>query len=90
MIEVISHRSTSMTHVTVSLPDDLAQQAQAAGLLNESAVVRLLRRALRERSASERLGEIFEKLDAQGEPPMSDEEVAEEIAAARREHPQRN
>lgn len=79
-----------MTRVTVSLPDDLAQQAQAAGLLNESAVTRLLRRALRETSASERLGQIFEKLDAQGEPPMSDEEVAEEIAAARREHAQRN
>ena len=74
-----------MTPVTVSLPDDLAQQAQAAGLLSEGAVARLLRRALREQSASERLGEIFEKLDAQGEPPLSDAEVAEEIAAARRE-----
>jgi hypothetical protein len=79
-----------MTRVTVSLPDDLAQQAQAAGLLNEGAVTRLLRRALREVSASERLGQIVEKLDAQGEPPLSDEEVAEEIAAARREHAQRN
>lgn len=78
-----------MTRVTVSLPDDLAQQAQAAGLLSETAVERLLRRALRERSASDRLGEIFEKLDAQGEPPLSDEEVAEEIAAARRERAKR-
>ncbi len=74
-----------MTHVTVSLPDDLAQQARAAGLLNEVAVERLLRRALREHSAGEHLGEIFQKLDAQGEPPLSDAEVAEEIAAARRE-----
>lgn len=74
-----------MTHVTVSLPDDLAQQARAAGLLNEAAVARLLRRALREHSAAEHLGEIFQKLDAQGEPPLSDAEVTEEIAAARRE-----
>ena len=79
-----------MTRVTMSLPDDLAQQAQAAGLLSESAVARLLRRALREHSASERLGQIFEKLDAQGELPMSADEVAAEIAAARREHAQRN
>ncbi len=78
-----------MTEVTVSLPDDLARQAQAAGLLSERAVERLLRRALREQSASDRLGEIFAKLDAQGEPPMSDEEVAEEIAAARRERRER-
>ena len=74
-----------MTHITVSLPDDLAQQAQAAGLLSEGAVSRLLRRALREHSAGERMGHIFEKLDAQAEPPLSDAEVAEEIAAARRE-----
>jgi hypothetical protein len=33
-----------MTSVTVSLPDDLAQQAQAAGLLTESALEQLLRR----------------------------------------------
>jgi hypothetical protein len=79
-----------MTTVTVSLPDDLAQQAQAAGLLSESAVARLLRRALREQNASERLGEIFAKLDAQGEPPLSDADVAEEIAAARRERAQRS
>lgn len=78
-----------MTRVTVSLPDDLAQQAQAAGLLSERAVEQLLRRALREQSASDRLGEIFAKLDAQGEPPLSDEEVAEEIAAARRERRER-
>lgn len=74
-----------MTHVTVALPDDLAQQARAAGLLSEVAVTRLLRRALREFSASEHLGEIFQKLDAQAEPPLSDAEVAEEVAAARRE-----
>jgi post-segregation antitoxin (ccd killing protein) len=78
-----------MTPVTVSLPDDLAQQAQAAGLLTENALEQLLRRALRQSRASTRLGEIFAKLDALDEPPMSEAEVAQEIAAARAERRQR-
>lgn len=78
-----------MTRVTVSLPDDLARQAQAAGLLDEQAVASLLRRALRERRAGERLGEVLTKLDAADEPPMSEVDVADEIAAARREHARR-
>ena len=78
-----------MTPVTVSLPDDLAQQAQAAGLLTESALEQLLRRALRQSHARARLGEIFAKLDALDEPPMSEAEIAEEIAAARAERRQR-
>jgi Arc/MetJ family transcription regulator len=79
-----------MTTVQIQLPDDLAQQARAAGLLHEGSVAKLLRRALRERSASERSGELFSRLDAQGEPPLSDEEVAAEVAAYRREQPPRN
>jgi post-segregation antitoxin (ccd killing protein) len=78
-----------MTPVTVSLPDDLAQQAQAAGLLTESAVEQMLRRALRQNRASARLGEIFAKLDALDEAPMSEAEIAAEIAAARAERRQR-
>lgn len=78
-----------MTRVTVSLPDDLARQAQAAGLLSEAAVEQLLRRALREQGAGEQLGEIFARLDAQAEPPLSDAEVATEIAAVRAERARR-
>lgn len=78
-----------MTRVTVSLPDDLARQAQDAGLLDEQSVASLLRRALRERAASKRLGEVLTKLDATGEPPLSEAEVADEIMSARREHARR-
>jgi hypothetical protein len=78
-----------MTRVTVSLPDDLARQAQDAGLLDEQAVASLLRRALRERRAGQRLGWLMNKLDATAGPPMTDTEVADEVAAARREHARR-
>ena len=36
-----------MTNITVSLPDELAQQAQTAGLLRPEAIERLLREAMR-------------------------------------------
>lgn len=42
---------SGMTPVTVVLPDDLAKQAQAAGLLAESCMTDLIRRALQEQSA---------------------------------------
>lgn len=78
-----------MTRITVSLPDDLAQQAQAAGLLDERGLATLLRRALREQSASQRLSQLLARFDAQPEPAPSEQEIAEEIAAARREHARR-
>jgi len=78
-----------MTSVTVSLPDDLVQQAQAAGLLDERGLATLLRRALREQSASQRLSQLLAKFDAHPEPAPSEHEIADEIAAARREHARR-
>lgn len=78
-----------MTRLTFFIADELAQQAKAAGLLEEKSVEALLRRALRERAASKRLGEVLAKLDATGEPPLSDTEVADEITSARREHARR-
>jgi hypothetical protein len=74
-----------MTKITVSLPDDLAKAAKDAGLLSERAVEQLLRRALRERNASADLGAIFAKIDAQAEQPLTEQEITEEIAAARAE-----
>lgn len=41
-----------MTSVTIVLPDDLAKQAQAAGLLGEASLAELIRRALQEKSGS--------------------------------------
>jgi hypothetical protein len=41
-----------MTPVPVVLPDDLAKQAQAAGLLAEGSLTELIRRALKEQNSS--------------------------------------
>lgn len=72
-----------MTEVTVTLPDDIAQQARQAGLLRPEALTALLRDAMRQ-GRIERLFATMDKL-AQIEPPLSEDEIAAEIEAARRE-----
>ncbi len=72
-----------MTEVTVTLPDDLAQQARQAGLLRPEALAALLREAMRE-GRVERLFSTMDKLAAL-EPPLTEEEIATEIEAARAE-----
>jgi hypothetical protein len=70
-----------MTTVQINLPDQLAQEAQRAGLLSPSAIERWLREQLKTR----RVEELFEAMDRMAtvnEPAaMSPEEVAEEIRA---------
>lgn len=72
-----------MTEVTVTLPDDLAQQARKAGLLRPEALAALLRDAMRE-GRIERLFSTMDKL-AQLQPPLTENEIAAEIEAARAE-----
>ena len=72
-----------MTEVTVTLPDDLAQQARQAGLLRPEVLATLLRDAMREQRI-ERLFSTMDKL-AQLEPALTEEEIAAEIEAARAE-----
>lgn len=78
----------NMKSVTVILPDDLAKQAQAAGLLAESRLEELLRRALHEQNAGaagttrrrRRLVRHDDRLVVEalpGEAPISDAEVRE-------------
>jgi hypothetical protein len=54
-----------MITVTIRLPDDLAQEAKAAGLLRDEAIESLLREALRQRQ----LDELFTTLASS--PPSS-------------------
>jgi hypothetical protein len=71
-----------MTTVEIKLPDSVAQEAKKAGLLDEPAVEKLFREALRKQS----IGELFAALDeiqAQKLPPMTEEEIQAEIDAAR-------
>ncbi len=72
-----------MTEVTLTLPDDLAQQARQAGLLRPEALAALLRDAMRQ-GRMERLFATMDKL-SQLEPPLSEEKIAAEIEAARAE-----
>ena len=73
-----------MTTVQINLSDQLAQEAQRAGLLSESAIEKLLRAALRSERI-QRMSEAQAHLAAQPLPPMSPEEIQAEIAAYRAE-----
>lgn len=74
-----------MTNVTLSLPDTLAQEARAAGLLTPEAVEATLRERLR---TQQRVGELFtamDKMAALPGAPMTEEEIQAEIEAVRAE-----
>jgi hypothetical protein len=73
-----------MTEVTVTLPDDLASKAKAAGLLSSEGIERALREALR-REAGRKLLEIGREMQTSDIPPMTDEEIQAEVDAVRAE-----
>jgi len=68
--------------LTLALPDALAREAEAAGLLTPDAIARLLEAELRRR----RIDGLFnaaDRLAALDEPPLTDAELNAEIQAAR-------
>jgi Arc/MetJ family transcription regulator len=70
-----------MTTVQITLPDQLAQEAEQAGLLSSESLEELLRRQLKAK-ATEQLFAAMDKMSAEETVPyMSPEEVAEEIKA---------
>ena len=71
-----------MTTLYLNLPDDLAQRAQSEGLLTDAAIGQLLEEAVR-RAAGRRLLEIGQRLQQANIPPVSDEEVVDEVRAVR-------
>ncbi|HEY0463889.1 MAG TPA: type II toxin-antitoxin system CcdA family antitoxin [Polyangiaceae bacterium] len=76
-----------MTNITLSISDDLARQAQSAGLLRSEAIEQLLREAMKKRQV-DRLFATMDKLAAL-EPRLTEEEIDAEIAAARAERARR-
>ncbi len=76
-----------MTNITVSLPDELAQQAQSAGLLRPDAIERLLREAMKKRQVDQ-LFTTMGKLAAL-QPALTEAEIDAEIAAARADRARR-
>ena len=74
-----------MTTVQITLPDQLAQEAQSAGLLSPEFVEKWLREQLKVQRVDQ-LFSAMERMSSVDEPPiMSPEAVAEEIAAMRAE-----
>jgi len=70
--------------IKLSLPDQLASQAEAAGILTSEGIERLVREALK-REAGRRLNAIAKDLRGANFPPMNEEELNAEIAAVRAE-----
>jgi hypothetical protein len=66
----------------LALPDALAQEAEAAGLLTPEAIEMLLREEL-QRQRVDSLFEMADRLAASKMPPLSESEVEAEIQAAR-------
>ncbi len=69
--------------IKLTLPDGLAREAEASGLLAPEALERLLREELRRR----RVNQLFEAADRLSEiktPPLTETEVEAEIQAVRR------
>lgn len=79
-----------MTTVQITLPDQLAQEAQRAGLLSPARLERWLRDQLK----TQRVDDLFVAMDRMvtvDEPTvMSPEEVAQEIATMRAERRAKN
>lgn len=71
-------------NLEIVLPDALAEQARAAGLLEPDAVEAMVRKALLAKRA-EKLAEIRNALAVNPLPPMTSEEIQAEIDAYRSE-----
>jgi post-segregation antitoxin (ccd killing protein) len=70
--------------IKVTLPDELAREAQAAGLLTDEAIERMIKAELKHR-AGEALLESARRISAVEGPVMTPEEIQQEINAVRAE-----
>jgi Arc/MetJ family transcription regulator len=83
--QILGVEELGMTTVQITLPDQLAQEAERAGLLSSESLEEWLRKQLRIRAAEE-LFAAMDRMAAVDDPTfMSPEEVAEEIRAMRAE-----
>jgi hypothetical protein len=70
--------------LTVTLPENVAKEAQAIGLLQPEALERLFRDAIRRRQ-QEQLFSAADRLAALDLPPLTETELNAEIEAARKD-----
>jgi hypothetical protein len=71
------------TELKVTLPDGLAREAEASGLLTPEAIEALLREEIRRRRVN-RLFDAADRLADLDAPPLTEAEVEAEIEAVRR------
>jgi len=79
-----------MTTVQITLPDQLALEAQRAGLLSSETIERILRAQLKAQHVDELFQAIDRMIAVESPAAMSPEEVAEEIRSMRAELRGRN
>ncbi len=77
-----------MTTIQIQLPDDLAQDARAAGLLSTESLERLLRDRLRQQ-AGDALRTMWNRMPGEELTPDIEEMINQEVQAARTEQRQR-
>ncbi|NKC15601.1 MAG: hypothetical protein GKR94_26410 [Gammaproteobacteria bacterium] len=71
-----------MITLTIDLPDSLAEEAKQAGLLTPNAIENILRETLLHRAVNG-LFSAADKLAAANLPPMTMDEIQEEVNAVR-------
>lgn len=71
--------------IQLDLPDALLNEARANGLLESASMGGLIATELRRRKAAAELSNVLDGIRAQPGEPMSEEEIAAEVKAGRRE-----
>ncbi|NCC34071.1 MAG: hypothetical protein EOM24_18975 [Chloroflexia bacterium] len=78
-----------MLELTLTLPDDVAREAEALGLLTPQALQQLIDAEVARRRKLERLFTTLDQLAEVAMPPLSTEELNAEIKAVRAEQSNR-
>jgi hypothetical protein len=78
-----------MTTIQIQLPDELAQDAQAAGLLTPRAMAAMLREQLRKQDG-ESLRAMWERMPHEELTPEIEQMMNDEVRAVRAERRKRN
>ncbi len=81
--------STIQIDIRLTLPDNIAREAEASGLLQPESLVSLLREAVRKRRV-DRLFEAADRLAAIPLSPLTEDEIEAEVQAVRAARPTPN
>lgn len=71
--------------ITITLPDELASEARARGLLAPEALQQMIDVELARQRRIDQLFDVMDRLADSDTPPMTNDELNEEIRAARAE-----